>query len=97
MGRSSDEFVQNASFALSEGAMYERLRRHPSVEFDPYIFHASLIYDDKAIQLLEGIHREYIDVAQKISFADPHHDRYLARESRADRFLEFQRSQGKSR
>jgi homocysteine S-methyltransferase len=60
-----DDFVKNASFALSEGSMYERLRRHPSIEFDPYIFHASLIYDDKAIRILEGVHREYIDVAQK--------------------------------
>lgn len=60
-----DEFVHNTAFALSEGSMYERLRRHPSIEFDPYIFHASLIYDDKAIQILEGVHREYIDVAQK--------------------------------
>jgi homocysteine S-methyltransferase len=60
-----DEFVKNASFALSEGSVYERLRRHPSIEFDPYIFHASLIYDDKSVRILEGVHREYIDVAQK--------------------------------
>jgi len=62
-----DEFVKTASFAISEGSMYERLRRHPSIEFDPYIYHASLIYSDTAIQTLEGIHREYIDVAQKYS------------------------------
>jgi len=63
-----DEFVSSSkptSFAISEGSMYERLRRHPSIEFDPYIYHASLIYSDTAIQTLEGIHREYIDVAQK--------------------------------
>ncbi len=60
-----DEFVKNASFALSEGSVYERLRRDPSVEFDPYIFHASLIYDENARQILAGVHREYMDVAQK--------------------------------
>jgi homocysteine S-methyltransferase len=60
-----DEFVENASFALSEGSIYERLRRHPSIEFDPYIFHASLIYDENARQILAGVHREYMDVAQK--------------------------------
>jgi homocysteine S-methyltransferase len=60
-----DEFVKNASFALSEGSVYERLRRDPSVGFDPYIFHASLIYDEKARQVLAGVHREYMDVAQK--------------------------------
>ncbi len=51
-----DEFVKNASFALSEGSVYERLRRHPSIEFDPYIFHASLIYDEKRNKSL----REFI-------------------------------------
>jgi homocysteine S-methyltransferase len=60
-----DKFVKNASFALSEGSVYERLRRHPSIEFDPYIFHASLIYDDRAILILEGVHREYVDVGKK--------------------------------
>jgi homocysteine S-methyltransferase len=60
-----DEFVKNASFALSEGSVYERLRRDPSVEFDPYIFHASLIYDENAKQILAGVHCEYMDVAKK--------------------------------
>jgi homocysteine S-methyltransferase len=62
---SFDEFIETAKFALSEGSIYERLRRHPSVEFDPYIFHASLIYDEKARQILADVHREYMDVAQK--------------------------------
>ena len=62
---SFDEFIKTANFALSEGSIYERLRRHPSIEFDPYIFHASLIYDEKAKQILAGVHREYMDVAQK--------------------------------
>ena len=60
-----ESFVKTASFALSEGSIYERLRRDPSVEFDPYIFHASLIYDENARQILAGVHREYMDVAQK--------------------------------
>jgi homocysteine S-methyltransferase len=60
-----ESFIKTAKFALSEGSIYERLRRHPSVEFDPYIFHASLIYDENARQILAGVHREYMDVAQK--------------------------------
>jgi homocysteine S-methyltransferase len=60
-----ESFVKTANFALTEGSIYERLRRHPSVEFDPYIFHASLIYDENARQILAGVHREYMDVAQK--------------------------------
>lgn len=59
------QFVQTNSFALSEGSVYERLRRHPGIEFDPYIFHASLIYDDVFSQILEQVHREYLDVAQR--------------------------------
>jgi homocysteine S-methyltransferase len=62
---SFEEFIKTAKFALSEGSIYERLRRHPSVEFDPYIFHASLIYDENARQILAGVHREYMDVAKK--------------------------------
>jgi homocysteine S-methyltransferase len=62
---SFEEFIKTVSFALSEGSIYERLRRNPSVEFDPYIFHASLIYDEQAREILAGVHREYMDVAQK--------------------------------
>jgi len=50
---------------ISSRVHHHARRRHPSIEFDPYIYHASLIYSDTAIQTLEGIHREYIDVAQK--------------------------------
>lgn len=61
------EFVtntSNTSVALSEGSVFERLRRNPAVEYDSHIFHASLIYNDYARSILEGIHREYVDVAQ---------------------------------
>ena len=63
-----EEFIRDtnaAPVALSEGSIYERLRRNPEVEFDPFIFHASLIYNDGARKVLEGVHREYIDVAQR--------------------------------
>jgi len=61
-----DEFVSSdTAFALSEGSIFERLRRDPAVEYDPYIFHASLIYNDYAREVLAGVHREYVDVAQK--------------------------------
>ncbi len=60
-----DQFIQTASFALSEGSIYERLRRNPAIEFDPYIFHAALIYDARYASLLEQVHREYLDVGQR--------------------------------
>lgn len=59
-----DEFLQTASFSLSEGSIYERLRRNPAVEFDPYLFHATLIYNSEYRQVLEKVHREYLDVGQ---------------------------------
>jgi len=60
-----EQFIQTASFALSEGSFYERLRRNPAVEFDPYLFHATLIYDTGYALILEQVHREYLDVGQR--------------------------------
>jgi len=57
-------FVKTGSFGLSEGSVYERLRRHPAITFDPHLAHAALIYDPKAASLLEQVHREYLDVGQ---------------------------------
>ncbi len=60
-----EQFVQTGSLTLSEGSIYERLRRHPGVEVDPYIFHASLIYDARFSPILEQVHREYLDIGQR--------------------------------
>jgi homocysteine S-methyltransferase len=50
---------------LAGGSMYERLRRHDSVDYDPHIAHAGLIYDDAHREVIAGVHREYIDVARR--------------------------------
>ncbi len=42
--------------------MYERLRRSTLVECDPFIVHASLIYDGAGRRVLEEVYREYMDV-----------------------------------
>lgn len=60
-----DQFVRTASFALSEGSIYERLRRDPAVRFDPELFHATLIYEPAHAAVLERVHREYLDVGQR--------------------------------
>src|SRR5215471_8681066 len=57
-------FLKTASFGLSEGSIYERLRRDPAITFDPDLAHATLIYDPKSASLLEQVHREYLDVGQ---------------------------------
>jgi len=49
---------------LTEGSVYEILRRDPRVQFDEHIAHAGLIYDDHARELLGEIHRRYRDVAR---------------------------------
>lgn len=60
-----DEFLEIASFCLSEGSIYERLRRNPSVLFDPFLAHGTLIYDPTATVILEQLHRDYLDVGQR--------------------------------
>lgn len=47
---------------LSDGSMYELLRRSPEVAFDPRIAHAGMIYDDKSKPVLERVMRAYIEV-----------------------------------
>src|SRR5215475_2859422 len=37
-----EAFLEAGSFGLSEGSIYERLRRHPAIVFDPYLAHAAL-------------------------------------------------------
>jgi len=64
-----EAFVETGSFGLTEGSIYERLRRHPGVVFDPYLAHAALIYEPKAASLLKQVHREYLDVGQSHGLA----------------------------
>lgn len=52
---------------LGGGSMYERLRRHDGVDYDPHIAHAGLIYDDAHREIIAGVHREYIEVAKRAS------------------------------
>jgi homocysteine S-methyltransferase len=56
------ELLQTDQLILSDGSMYELLRRSPEVEFDPYIAHAGLIYHEDWKKVLERVFREYIEV-----------------------------------
>ena len=60
-----DDFLATGSFCLTEGSVYERLRRDPSISFDPFLAHGALIYDQGAAPILEQVHRDYLDVAQR--------------------------------
>lgn len=56
--------VQQRIPMLAEGSVYERLRRHTSIQFDPHLAHATLIYTPAYAHLLEAVHREYWNVAR---------------------------------
>ncbi|MBI5304618.1 MAG: homocysteine S-methyltransferase family protein [Chloroflexi bacterium] len=59
-----ETFFANTDLILTEGSVYERLRRHPAIQFDPFLAHATLVYDPGSAQILEQVHREYLDVGQ---------------------------------
>lgn len=67
--QSFEQFLKITSFALSEGSIYERLRRHPAIEFDPYLAHATSIYNAASVLILEQVHREYLEVGQRHNLA----------------------------
>lgn len=56
--------VADVDLILTEGSMYERLRRNQDVTYDPHIAHSSLIYSEAHAEILAGVHREYIAVAR---------------------------------
>jgi homocysteine S-methyltransferase len=60
---SSRQSIDTCPKGISEGSLYERLRRHPGVDFDPFIAHGSLIYHPPSASLLRQIHQEYIGIA----------------------------------
>ena len=64
-----EAFLKTTSFALAEASVYERLRRHREIRFDPHLAHATLIYDAAAASILERVHREYFDIAQRHDLA----------------------------
>lgn len=57
--------VRQRTPMITEGAVYERMRRHPDIPLDPHVAHATLIYDPAAVHVLEAIHREYLDIGYR--------------------------------
>jgi hypothetical protein len=60
---SFESLLHGEKHILSQGSVYELLRRSPEVEFDEHIFHAGLIYDPRYAAVLERVYRSYIDTA----------------------------------
>ena len=57
------ELLKTRELILTDGSMYELLRRSPDVEFDAHIAHSGLIYNPDWAQVLERVLRDYIEVA----------------------------------
>ncbi len=47
---------------LAEGSVYERLRRHPDVPFDPNVGTGALVLDERFGPVLADIHRGYLQI-----------------------------------
>lgn len=57
--------IQGGSPVLTEGAMVERIRRHPDAALDPEIAHAGLVYSDSGRKVLSGIYRQYLSIGRR--------------------------------
>ncbi len=63
----SSEFLRTLATArviLTEGSMYERLRRLPGARFDAAVAQAAMVFDPPSRQALEQAHREYLDIGR---------------------------------
>lgn len=58
-------FLEQAPVFITEGSVYERLRRYEGLAFDPFVAHASLIYDEASVRVLEEVHGEYVAIATR--------------------------------
>lgn len=66
---SFETLLNTEKYILSQGSVFELLRRSPEVVFDNDIFHAGLIYDEHFSKVLEGVYRSYIETAVDSGFA----------------------------
>jgi len=63
------EYLASGDFGLSEGSMYERLRRNANNKFDTHIAHGGIIYNAVGIKALRQLHEEYLDVGKRYGMA----------------------------
>jgi len=65
--RQSSKFLRTLAsegVILSEGSMYERLRRLPGARFDSAVAQAAMVFDPPSRQALEQAHRDYLDIGR---------------------------------
>jgi len=56
--------LANEKVLLTEGSMYERLRRLPGARFDAALAQAAMVFDPQSRRALEHAHREYLDIGR---------------------------------
>lgn len=61
------ETVKQSPLIITEGAVVERIYRESSFGLDPYLAHASLIYETEKKSFLENIYKQYIDTVKPFS------------------------------
>jgi homocysteine S-methyltransferase len=59
------QILENEPVVIAEGAVIERLRRHPGITLNPHVLNSSLVYESDGRILLEHIYRQYIDCAYR--------------------------------
>jgi S-methylmethionine-dependent homocysteine/selenocysteine methylase len=60
-----EKIIETSQIILTEGGIVERIRRNLSVELDPFIAHAGLIYEEKGRDILQSIFEEYFSTGKK--------------------------------
>lgn len=58
------DLVARRTRMLTEGSVYELLRRDPRIRFDEHVAHAGLIYDPTMRAILADVHRCYFEIAR---------------------------------
>jgi hypothetical protein len=59
-----EETVNSGSLTLMEGALVERLRRDASIDLDPFILNAGLVYSEEGRSALRRLYRQYLDIGR---------------------------------
>lgn len=61
------EYIKRKNILLTEGSIFEKLRRYPNINLDPYIDNASLVYDSASKSILETVVKDYLAIGQEFS------------------------------
>lgn len=60
-----ESLIGESEFIITEGAIFERIKREFNVNIDPSILHASLVYAPEGQKALAKVYTEYLDAAKK--------------------------------